>query len=337
MKIKLSVFLIAASIILNFTACGSKTSDSTVSSSPSSIVSDVESTDTAKESDDTDINYSSHSSPKKSDSDKNKEASSKAVSTKVGGSVSSVSSKAAVSKSASSSKQSVAKTGNITTSTPTSQKQTSTSKATTIKSEPQKTENTTTTIERPQEEKTIVSTPAATETHSTINEEPSSEVQITEEPVNSSPTEWVWQHPPVETDKSTLDPEVAPYAYPYDLDAIRTEMIAYGESLGMHYDDRIVLEWSTWSMYTMSADYCDYYTGECNSPELLRKECLGNLDHIIESEKISYGTPKEYLYFNIMLLPDEEREGQFLVYVPHNSAENKEYQDEWYNSIKDFI
>lgn len=331
MKIKLSVFLIAASIILNFTACGSKTSDSTVSSSPSSIVSDVESTDTAKESDDTDINYSSHSSPKKSDSDKNKEASSKAVSTKVGGSVSSVSSKAAVSKSASSSKQSVAKTGNITTSTPTSQKQTSTSKATTIKSEPQKTENTTTTIEKPQEEKTIVSTPAATETHSTINEEPSSEAQTTEEPVNSSPTEWVWQHPPVETDKSTLDPEVAPYAYPYDLDAIRTEMIAYGESLGMHYDDRLGLEDTNWSMYTMSADFRDRWEGYDINPSSFRDDCLGNITGILKDLK---ETPSEWFYFNVLLLPDEDREGDFKVYVPYNIGDYYNY-DEWCKSIED--
>lgn len=356
MKMKLSVFFVIVSMLLHLTACGAKARDGTVSSSSQTVTSAVESVDNADRSTDTNSSFSSHGIRQNTDigestdvtkdsvsritSSKNESAASKASSLAAApnkneskAAASAATSKPTVSKATSS----TAKTASKTESKKSSQTSSATAEATqtaskavvSSRSEPPKTDSTTTEIETPREEKTESAQPA--DVSQTMIETTSSEVQIIEEPASSYPKEWVKQHPPVEYDKSTLDPEVAPYAYPYDLEAIRNEMIAYGESLGMHFDDRLDLEGTNWSMFTMSADFRDPWEGYDIDPAAFRDDCLGNISRFL---KIYKETPPDWIYFNVLLLPDEEREGDFKVYVPHTIGDKFNF-NEWYESIED--
>lgn len=342
MKMKLSALLFITAIVLQLTACSTKVNDTANEAAKSTAISTADTASSSvKDFSSSESTSSESSSLANERSMPDTSSTSKTVSSK---SVKNPSSAKTVSKSESAALKTATASKAVSSAAASKKSENKASSKAAVRSEsskaaamvsskaePKKTESITTEIETPREENVSNQT---TETPIVSEVTESSETMIVEEPVSSAPREWVDQHPPVETDKSTLSPEVAPYAYPYDLEAIRNEMIAYGESLGMHFDERLDQEDTSWATTTKSNFYHDWYTGEGFDPNHLREACLGEIQSEADFRYSSFGTPPDWLYFNPLLLPDDEHDGDFVVCVCWFVGDKFNY-DEWYESIKD--
>lgn len=143
--------------------------------------------------------------------------------------------------------------------------------------------------------------------------EPVVEVPVVSEPVVSEPDidEPVVDEPVIE---DPVESEVvidSPYARPFDLEAIRNDMIQQGLDAGMNLNEELTIEGTSW-MFPLDTNYYNGTTEE--SVNYFMRDCEYAVNAVIDNIYYWGDTPDLY-DFNIVILDSPDFEGEFEIYV----------------------
>lgn len=99
----------------------------------------------------------------------------------------------------------------------------------------------------------------------------------------------------------------SPYARPFDIAAIRNEMITYGEQKGLILDESISINnASSFSIDTRYSQDKDY--------ESLHRSCLEEIDSLINMIKYDGLSPSD-IHFNVQIVEIPEHPGEYKIYL----------------------
>lgn len=97
---------------------------------------------------------------------------------------------------------------------------------------------------------------------------------------------------------------LSPYDYPYDTEKIKADLIAYGEELGLYYDDTVTMKTAT--------SITNNQTRAAANGKVLEKWCKKDLDSI---EKLAayQNYDIEEIGFNIIVYDSPDYDGEYII------------------------
>lgn len=115
---------------------------------------------------------------------------------------------------------------------------------------------------------------------------------------------------PIDTPDTPDSPDTAvkktPYDYPYEIDKIKEELIAYGESLELYYTDNLTMK--------KANSVVKIQTRLTENGRTLERWCRNDIDSIV-TQALYRNIDLDFVNFNIMITESPTYKGQYTITI----------------------